>query len=201
YPTDRAHTDAEGRDSPRASLPQVRMEAAWDGADEGQLAANRIGLFRAADRFLDVCRGPRMIVERLGERVEHGPEVRADPLLKVDDLGVRDVHVAVDVRLESPGVRHDRAREAEEPLDAVPENRLPVGRLTEDVRIHDQDFRAEPVRELLRRNDGPVRVDDGQERRGRYGAVGGLHPTVERESSGVPDPGPDSASDGPAYGA
>src|SRR5256885_4903567 len=108
------------------------MYAALDRADEGHLAANRIGLFRASDRFLDVCRGPRMIVERLGERVEHGPEVRADPFLKADDFGVRDVHVAVDVRLESPGVRHHRATEAKEPLDAGPANRPPVGSLTDD---------------------------------------------------------------------
>src|SRR5438309_2374354 len=98
------------------------MEAALDRADEGHLAANRIGLFRASDRFLDVCRGPRMILERLGERVGHGPEGRADPFLKVDDFGVRDAHVAEDARFDSPVLRYYPAREAEEPLDAAPEN-------------------------------------------------------------------------------
>src|SRR3989442_7214678 len=61
-PTNRAHADAEGRDSLRTSLPQVVVQAALDRADEGHLAANRIGLLCASDRLLDICSSPRMIV-------------------------------------------------------------------------------------------------------------------------------------------
>jgi len=128
-----------------------------------------------------------MIVERLGERVEHRPEVRADLFLKADDLGVRDVHVPVDVRLERPGVRHDGPAETKEAVDAVPENRLAVRGLPKNVRVRDQDLRTESVREVLRRNDRAVRVDDGQEHRGRYESMRGLHPTDPRESVALPD--------------
>jgi hypothetical protein len=97
HAADRAHGDAERRHVPGASLPQVGVEAALDRPDEGHLPPDRIGLLRAPDRFFDILRGPRVIVGRLGEPVEHRPEVRPNLLLKADDLGVRDVHVAIDV--------------------------------------------------------------------------------------------------------
>src|SRR5438128_7304267 len=120
--------------------------------------------------------------ERLGERVEPAPEGRADLFLKADDLRGRDVHVPVDVRLERPGVRHDSPGETKEAVDPSPKNRLSGRRLPKNVRVPHQDLRAESVREVLRRPDRAARVDDGQEPRGRYGSVRGLHPTAPRES-------------------
>src|SRR6266567_8522377 len=102
------------------------MEAPLDRADEGHVAAKGDGLVRSADRLIDVGRGSIMRVTRLREHIEHRPEVGVDRLLEGDDLRVRDVHVAIDMGLERPGIRHDGSWKSEERVDAVAYNRVPV---------------------------------------------------------------------------
>src|SRR5207245_11679500 len=97
------------------------------------------------------------------------------------------VHCPGPVILECPVYRPAIPRETTETVHPSPKTRLSGPSLPKNVRVRDQDLRAESVREVLGRNDRAVRVDDGQEHRGRYGSVRGLHPTDPRESVALPD--------------
>ena len=185
--SDRAYRDVEGGHRSRAALAQVRMEAALDRAHEGHVATEGDRLLSAANRLVDVLRGARRIVVRLGEHIEHRPEVGADGLLESDDLRVRHIDVAVDVGLERPGIRHDGPWESQERVDAVAHDRIPSGRFPEDVRVRDQDLCAKSRGQVPGRNDWPVWVDDRGEGRRRDPTVPGLQQPDPGEAVALPD--------------
>ena len=170
---DRADRDVQGGHLARTPLPLVLMEPPLDRPDEGHVPAGR-------DRF------PGMIVARFREHVEHCAEVRADRPLERDDVRVRHVDIAVDMGLESAGVRHDRSGEIQERVDALTHDVVPLRALPEDVGIRDQDLRTEPRREFRRRNDRAIRVHDGQERRRRHATVARIQRPEAGESVAVP---------------
>src|SRR2546430_13606600 len=123
---DRADGDPEGGDLSRAPFAEIGMKASLDRSDEGHLPSEGICLLRTADRLLHVGGGLRSVMRRFGKHVEHRAEVRADPLLAFDKLGVRHVNVAVHMGMERAGIHHHGALESEEFVEDMSYDRISV---------------------------------------------------------------------------
>src|SRR6266581_458587 len=87
----------------------------------------------AGTEQMDRLRGVQTLL-----RCENDPDEIAEP------IRFEERHDAAEhMGLERAGVRHDRPRELEDGVDAIPQDRLPPGTLAQDVRVRDQDLRAE----------------------------------------------------------